>query len=85
LIRLVLNELSQTDRSQSPQRVQEHRSNDPRGQTAFTLQYLSHGLTAETVIASLEKSGDYEAFEAAVISNYDAESPFSMPVALIGP
>jgi hypothetical protein len=35
---------------------------------------LRHGLTAETVIAALEDSKDYEAFEAAVISDYDAES-----------
>ncbi len=33
-----------------------------------------HGLTAETVIAALEDSEDYEAFEAAVISDYDAKS-----------
>src|SRR5262245_42194632 len=35
---------------------------------------LRHGLTAETVIAALENSDDYQAFEAAVISDYDAES-----------
>jgi hypothetical protein len=35
---------------------------------------VRHGLTAETVIAVLEDSDDYEAFEAAVISDYDAES-----------
>jgi hypothetical protein len=35
---------------------------------------VRHGLTAETVIAALEDSEDYEAFEAAVISDYDAES-----------
>src|SRR5262245_15477133 len=33
-----------------------------------------HGLTAETVIAVLENSEDYEAFEAAVISDYNAET-----------
>jgi hypothetical protein len=35
---------------------------------------IRHGLTAETVIAGLEDSEDYEAFERAVISDYDAES-----------
>src|SRR5262245_18716210 len=35
---------------------------------------VRHGLTAETVIAALEDSEDYEAFEAAVISDYHAES-----------
>jgi hypothetical protein len=35
---------------------------------------IRHGLTAETVIAVLENSDDYEAFEHAVISDYDAES-----------
>jgi hypothetical protein len=35
---------------------------------------VRHGLTAETIIAALEDSEDYEAFEAAVISDYDAES-----------
>lgn len=33
-----------------------------------------HGLTAETVIPSLEDAVDYEAFQAAVIADYDAES-----------
>lgn len=35
---------------------------------------LRHGLTAETVIAELEDLDDYQAFEAAVISDYDAET-----------
>jgi hypothetical protein len=35
---------------------------------------LRHGLTAETVIAALEDSEDYQAFEATVIADYDAES-----------
>lgn len=33
-----------------------------------------HGLTAETVIRGLEDADDYEAFQAAVISDYDAET-----------
>jgi len=35
---------------------------------------IRHGLTAETVITPLEDPQDYEAFEAAVISDHDAES-----------
>ena len=35
---------------------------------------LRHGLTAETVIAALEDADDYQAFEAAVIADYDAET-----------
>jgi hypothetical protein len=35
---------------------------------------VRHGLTAETVIRSLEDADDYEAFEAAVIADYDAET-----------
>jgi hypothetical protein len=35
---------------------------------------VRHGLTAETVIVALESSDDYEAFEAAVIADYNAES-----------
>jgi hypothetical protein len=35
---------------------------------------LRHGLSAETVIATLEDAEDYQAFEAAVTADYDAES-----------
>ena len=35
---------------------------------------LRHGLTAETVIAALEDAEDYQAFEASVIADYDAET-----------
>ncbi len=35
---------------------------------------LRHGLTAETIIASLENAEDYQAFEAAVTADYDAET-----------
>jgi hypothetical protein len=33
-----------------------------------------HGLTAETVIGTLEDAEDYKAFEAAIIADYDAQS-----------
>ena len=35
---------------------------------------VRHGLTAETVIGTLEDAEDYKAFEAAVIADYDAQS-----------
>jgi hypothetical protein len=35
---------------------------------------LRHGLTAETVIGSLEDAEDYKAFEAAITADYDAVS-----------
>ena len=35
---------------------------------------VRHGLTAETVIASLEDAEDYKAFEAAVIADYDGQT-----------
>src|SRR5260370_14096919 len=35
---------------------------------------VRHGLTAETVIGMLEDAEDYRQFEAAVISDYDAQS-----------
>ena len=35
---------------------------------------IRHGLTAETVIGTLEDAEDYEAFEAAIIADYDAQS-----------
>src|SRR5256885_7988834 len=35
---------------------------------------IRHGLTAETVIGALEDAEDYKAFEAAVITDYDAQS-----------
>ena len=45
----------------------------PEGKQRSRCNAVRHGLTAETVIAALENSEDYEAFEAAVISDYDAE------------
>jgi hypothetical protein len=35
---------------------------------------VRHGLTAETVIGTLEDADDYKAFEAAIIADYDAQS-----------
>jgi hypothetical protein len=35
---------------------------------------VRHGLTAETVIATVEDAEEYQAFEAAIIADYDAQS-----------
>ena len=44
------------------------------GKQASRCNALRHGLTAETVIGSLEDAEDYKAFEAAITADYDAQS-----------
>jgi hypothetical protein len=43
---------------------------------------LRHGLTAETVVGSLEDAEDYRAFEAAIISDYCAETAVARELVL---
>jgi hypothetical protein len=44
------------------------------GKQASRCNAVRHGLTPETVIGALEDAEDYQAFEAAVIADYDAQS-----------
>jgi hypothetical protein len=46
----------------------------PEGKERSRGNALRHGLTAETVIATLEDAEDYQAFELAVTADYDAQS-----------
>jgi hypothetical protein len=46
----------------------------PEGKERSRRNAVRHGLTAETVIAALEDPEDYQAFEAAIIADYGAES-----------
>ena len=53
------------------------RSTGPRtdeGRRSSRANAYRHGLTAETVVARVEDEGDYQAFEAAVIADYDART-----------
>ena len=46
----------------------------PEGKDRSRCNAVRHGLTAETVIATIEDAEDYQAFEATVIADYDAQS-----------
>ena len=46
----------------------------PEGKQRSRCNAVRHGLTAATVIGTLEDAEDYQAFEATIIADYDAQS-----------
>ena len=61
------------------------RSTGPKtedGKRRSRLNAVRHGLTAETVVGSLEDAEDYKAFEATIISDYCAETAVARELVL---
>src|SRR5262245_19886738 len=54
----------------------------PQGKERSRCNAVRHGPTAETVMAVLENSKDYETFEATVISDYNAETAIERQLVL---
>src|SRR5690242_4993389 len=74
----------------SPFRLQANRRNALRstgpktdeGKQQSRANAFRHGLTAETIVASLEDAEDYKAFEAVIISDYCAETAVARELVL---
>jgi hypothetical protein len=74
----------------SPKQIEANRRNalkstgptTPEGKERSRRNAVRHGLTAETVIAALEDSDDYQTFEAAVIADYEAETAIERELVL---
>jgi hypothetical protein len=78
---LILNEFYQTEANRR-NALKSSGPTTPEGKPRSRCNAVRHGLTAETVVPSLEDSEDYAAFEAAVISDYDALSAMERELAL---
>ena len=74
----------------SLQRLESNRRNALRstgptteaGKQRSRVNALRHGLTAETIVASLENAEDYKAFEAAIVADYEAETAVARELVL---
>jgi hypothetical protein len=58
--------------------------NPEEGKKGSRINAFGHGLTAETVVELVEDVGDYSAFEAAVIADYDARTAGERAGATVG-
>ncbi len=67
------HDLAEVTRGKRSQCSEEHRAITPEGKERSRCNARRHGPTAEAVTGSLEDAEDYEAFEAAVIADYDGE------------
>ena len=74
LFRLARNELAPADRGQPAQCAQKHRADNSGGQGAFTRQCGAPWPHRRDRHCHARGSEDYQAFEAAVIADYDAET-----------
>ena len=76
------DDLVPTVRGQPTQCTAEHRADNRRREATIAVNAVRHGLTAETVVGSLEDAEDYKAFEATIIADYCAETAVARELVL---